>query len=116
MPVEHVPIERKETAIRILVTLLFVVIAELVIEIVLGVVILFDLAYTLITTQPPPERVRHFANRTISYLYRILRYITYNDTERPFPFSDFPVEVEPSTAPPEKRRIGEDRERGSEET
>lgn len=116
MPVEEIQIERKETAVRVLVTLLFVVIAEVVVEVILGVVILFDLAYTLITKQLPPERVRRFANRTISYLYRILRYLTYNDTERPFPFSDFPLEVESSAGPREIRELAAEREPGSEDT
>ncbi len=43
--------------------------------------------------RPPNNRVRSFANRTLSYLYRITRYLTYNQSKVPFPFSDFPPEV-----------------------
>ena len=87
-------IERPETGIRILLSLLFLLIAE-VVRIVLGVTIVFALAWTLITKRPPSERVRDFANRTLSYQYRLYRYLTYTDPDRPFPFSDFPPEIEP---------------------
>ncbi len=106
MPTENTQIDRKETAIRILLTLLFVVIVERVIEAILAVVILFELVYALMTRRPPGERVRRFANRTLSYLYRITRFLTYNEPEPPFPFADFPSEVEPP-APLHKRREGE---------
>lgn len=53
------------------------------------------LGFALVTTRPPSERVRRFANRVLSYLYHIVRYLTYNEPELPFPFSDFPPELEP---------------------
>lgn len=87
-------IERKDTGIRMLLTLLFVVILHAV-EAVLAVTVLFSLAVALITKRPPGERVRRFANRTLSYLYHIVRYLTYNEHQAPFPFADFPPEVEP---------------------
>jgi len=105
MQVNGTQIERKETGIRILLTLLFVVILS-VAESVLGVVILFELAFALITRQPPGERVRRFANRTLSYLYHIVRYLTYNESEPPFPFSDFPPELEPPVSMPERGVVG----------
>lgn len=87
-------IERKETGIRILLTVLFVVIWH-VAETVLGVTVLFQLAYALITKRSPGERVKRFANHALSYLYHILRYLTYHEVEPPFPFADFPPELEP---------------------
>jgi hypothetical protein len=95
-------IDRVDTAIRILITLLFFVIAR-VGEGVLGAVIFFELLFTLVTKDPPSPRVRQFANRVIAYLYRIARYLTYNEPVAPFPFQDFPPEVE---APGEPRRLG----------
>ncbi|MBI3301035.1 MAG: DUF4389 domain-containing protein [Deltaproteobacteria bacterium] len=95
MQEDATPIERKETGVRILLSLLFGVIAH-VVGTVLGVVVLFELAFALITKRPPSERVTHFANRTLSYLYRVVRYLTYNEPEPPFPFSDFPAAMEPS--------------------
>ncbi len=105
MQTEGTQIERKETAIRILLTLLFVVIVARIVEAILAMVILFELAYALIARRPPGEGVRRFANRTLSYLYRILRFLTYNEPDPPFPFADFPPEVEPP-APLRKRREG----------
>ena len=87
-------IERKDTAIRLVYTLFFVVIVR-VVEAVVGVVVVFSLVFTLITKRPPSESVKRFANRTISYLYHILRYATYNETSPPFPFAEFPQEVDP---------------------
>ena len=106
MPSDNMPIDRKETVVRILLTLLFVVIVERIIEAILAVIILFELAYALITRRPPGERVRRFANRTLSYLYRITRFLTYNEPEPPFPFADFPSEVEPP-APLHQKREGD---------
>ncbi len=100
-------IERKDTLIRILLSLLFVVISR-VVETILVLVILFQLAYALITKQPPGERVKHFANRTLGYLYRIVRYLTYNEPEPPFPFADFPSEVEPSVPMHQERETGKE--------
>lgn len=82
-------LERGETGIRILLTLLFVLIATA-LETVLGVVIVFELLWALLTRQPPSSRVRDFANRVVGYYYRIGRYMTYNDARPPFPFADFP--------------------------
>ncbi len=95
MESEQAPIERKETGIRVVLSVLFWVILE-VVKTALGVLVLFQLIYTLITQKPPSDRVRGFANRALSYQYRLLRYLTYNEPGRPFPFSDFPPEVEPS--------------------
>ena len=103
MPTENTQIDRKDTIIRILLTLLFVVIVARVIEAMLAMVIIFELAYALLTRRPPGERVKRFANRTLSYLYRITRFLTYNEPELPFPFADFPSEVEPP-APLHQRR------------
>ena len=87
-------IERTDTGIRILFSVLFLLIAE-VVQMILGLAVLFSLAFALVTKRPPSERVRHFTNRTISYLYQVFRYVTYNAAEPPFPFADFPAELEP---------------------
>jgi hypothetical protein len=94
MEYDDVEIARGETGIRILFTLLFWLIAR-VLGTVLGVLVFFELIYTLVTQRLPGSRVRRFANRTLAYLYRITRYVTYNERDAPFPFRDFPPEVEP---------------------
>jgi hypothetical protein len=95
---DEVEIRRGESGVRLLITLLFFVIAE-VIEAVLVLAILFGVLWALVTQAPPPERVRSFSNRVIGYFYRIARYLTYNEPHAPFPFSEFPAEVEPPDEP-----------------
>jgi Domain of unknown function (DUF4389) len=87
-------IPRKDTACRIALTLLFVIAAG-VVRTVLGLIVIFELLFTLITRRPPGTRVRELANRITTYYYRILRYLTYNESEVPFPFSDFPEPLQP---------------------
>ncbi len=98
METQGFEISRGATGVRCLLALLFFVITRVVGTVVL-VVVIFELLYTLITTSPPPERVRSFANRALSYIYRVLRYLTYAEPRPPFPFADFPDEIEPLGAP-----------------
>ena len=111
-------IERRETAMRMLLSLLYLLIGRA-IETVLFLVILFELIYTLATKEPPGERVRNFANRVLSYFYRIGRFLTYNEHQAPFPFADFPAEVEPigrgHRLPQEIRSVDDDEEEELEE-
>jgi hypothetical protein len=95
-------IDRKDTGIRVLLTLLFALIAGLV-ESVVGLIIVFALLWAFITKQPPGLRVRALANRIITYYYRIGRYLTYNESLVPFPFSEFPEALEESRWTPESR-------------
>ena len=84
---------RKQVAIRLLYTLLYVAIFELVKTIVL-LITLFEYFFLLITLRHN-EPARTFANRVAAYGYRVMRYLTLNDNQRPFPFADFPAEIEP---------------------
>ncbi len=93
-------IERRDTGIRILLTILFALIAS-VVETILSVIVLFTLIWALVTRQAPSNRVRALANRIVTYYYRIGRYVTYNETQVPFPFSDFPESFEESGWNPE---------------
>ncbi len=92
---EEVEIERGDTLVRIVLTLLFALVAG-VVEIVLRVLVAFSLIYALVLRKPPSQRVRGLANRIVAYNYRIYRYLTYNEPVAPFPFTDFPTEIEPS--------------------
>ena len=92
-PYELEPIDRIETGVRALKTVLFFMIAR-VVEFTLLVVILFELLYVLITGQDPAAGVKRFAARVTDYLVEIIRYLTYNDDEAPFPFRDFPQDRE----------------------
>ena len=85
------PIDRVETGVRALKTVLFYVVTQ-VIQFVLVVVVLFDLLYALITGQDPSQGLRSFSQRVIDYWVEIARYLTYLNDEAPFPFRDFPPE------------------------
>jgi hypothetical protein len=85
-------ISRKQVAIRLLYTLLYVAIFELVKTVVL-LITLFEYFLLLVTLQHN-EAARAFANQVATYGYRVMRYLTLNENQRPFPFSDFPAEIE----------------------
>lgn len=87
---------RKQVAIRLLYTLLYVAIFELVKTIVL-LITLFEY-FILLLTLRHNEPARTFGNKVAAYGYRVMRYLTLNDNQRPFPFADFPGEIEPPEA------------------
>ena len=94
MPDElQVTTTRKQIAIRLLYTLLYMAIFELVKTIVV-LITLFEYFFLLITLQHN-EPARTFANKVATYGYRVMRYLTLNESQRPFPFTDFPAEIEP---------------------
>ena len=84
----------KQIGIRLLYTILFLVILVIVLAIV-KVVVVFQFIY-LFSTRKSNESVRRFSNKISTYGYRIFRYITLNESQRPFPFTDLPPELEPS--------------------
>lgn len=91
--ISELDLDPRDTGIRILLTLIFMIVAS-VINSLLGVLVAFSLLWALITRRPPHPRLRSLANRIVTYEYRIHRYITYNDAEVPFPFSDLPNSLE----------------------
>ncbi len=92
---ERAPIDRADTAIRLVLSLLFLLIAG-VVELVLRVLVAFSLIYAFVLAEPPSDTVRGFANRITAYLYRIYRYLTYNEARAPFPFAELEDPLEPS--------------------
>jgi hypothetical protein len=88
----QVTASRKLVAIRLLYTLLYVAIFELVKTIIL-LITLFEYFFLLVTLRHN-EPARTFANKVAAYGYRVMRYLTLNENQRPFPFSDFPGEIE----------------------
>ena len=87
-------VSRKQIGIRLLYTILFLVVLGIVIVMV-KVVVVFQFIY-FFSTRKPNESVRQFSNKMSTYGYRIFRYITLNESQRPFPFTEFPQELEPS--------------------
>lgn len=89
-------IERVDTSIRIVLSVLFALAAKFILDVGLAFLIGFSLLYTLITRRRPARTVRDVSNKLAVYYYRILRYLTYNESAPPFPFADLPDALEPS--------------------
>jgi hypothetical protein len=83
---------RKQIAIRLLYTLLYAAIFE-VVKTIIFLITIFEYFFLLITLRHN-EPARGFANQVAAYGYRIMRYLTLNENQRPFPFSEFPGELE----------------------
>jgi hypothetical protein len=93
-------IDRRDTGIRVLLTILLAIVTEIISSIV-GLIVVFSLIWSFVTRRAPGDGLRNAANRLITYDYRIARWLTYNEGEIPFPFSDFPDALEPSTWEPD---------------
>jgi len=92
----QVTTSRKQVAIRLLYTLLYVAIFEVVKTIIL-LITLFEY-FLLLVTLRHNEPARSFANQVAAYGYRVMRYLTLNENPRPFPFAEVPAELEPPEA------------------
>jgi hypothetical protein len=83
---------RKNIAIRFIYALVFLVMFEI-LKIILQFTVLFQYVYLLITKKHS-EPVREFSNKLATYIYKIIRYVTLSDNDRPFPFNSLPDALE----------------------
>jgi hypothetical protein len=83
---------RKKIAIRLLYTMLFLIVFEI-LKVIIQVAVLFQYVYLFIT-KDYNNPIRNFSNKVSVYAYRVMRYITLNENEKPFPFQDFPEEMD----------------------
>jgi hypothetical protein len=83
---------RKKIVIRLLYTVFFFIVFEI-LKIIIQVSVLFQYVYLLIS-KTYSQPVRNFTNKVSVYAYRVLRYVTLNENEKPYPFHDFPLEME----------------------
>jgi len=90
--IEEAKTPRKQIGIRFLYTLLYLVVLE-VLKVVVQISVILQFIYLLIT-QKYSEPLRNFSNKLAAYAYRVMRYATLNENFRPFPFNDFPTEME----------------------
>ena len=86
------PIPRGKIGMRLIFTLIFLVILSLM-HLIIQMTTVIQYVILLIT-RSYSEPLRSFSNKAAAYVYRIIRYITLNDNTRPFPFTDFPGEIE----------------------
>ncbi|MBU1163338.1 MAG: DUF4389 domain-containing protein [Proteobacteria bacterium] len=85
-------LSRKKISIRLLYTVFFLIVFEI-LKIIVQVTVLFQYVYLFITkTYSNP--VRRFSNKVSFYAYRVMRYVTLNENTLPFPFADFPEETD----------------------
>jgi hypothetical protein len=85
-------IQRKDIAVRLLFTVFFLIVLAIV-KLIVQVIVLFQYVYVFITLTPS-QPLRTFSNQLATYDYRIIRYVTLNENDRPFPFCEFPREME----------------------
>ena len=86
-------LSRNQIAIRLLYTILFLPIYAICNALVVLTTV-FQFALLFITLEHS-EPVRSFANRVVTYAYRVWRYVSLNSSQRPFPFAEFPEDLEP---------------------
>jgi hypothetical protein len=85
-------LSRKKLGIRLLYTVFFLIVFEI-LKIIVQVTVLFQYVYLFITkTYSNP--VRRFSNKVSFYAYRVMRYVTLNENTLPFPFANFPEETD----------------------
>ena len=89
---QEIAATRKQIGVRLLFTLLFLIIFE-VLKLVIQITVVFQFIYLLITRKYS-DPLRIFSNKVATYAYKIIRYMTLNDNYRPFPFNDFPSMME----------------------
>ena len=90
----EIAVTRPKILVRFALTIVFLIVIELLVTII-QLTVLFQFVYLLITRKYH-QPIRRFANKVSSYLYRVSRYSCLNENQLPFPFSDFPDEVEPA--------------------
>jgi len=81
-------LRRKQTWLRGLYMLLFIVLYH-VAEFVVGVVVLLQFLFCLVSGKTNANLLQ-FAEGLSRYAYQILRYLMFNDERRPYPFADWP--------------------------
>ena len=89
---ESALVSRKKIAIRLLYTLLFMVVFEI-LKVIIQVAVVFQYVYLFIV-RTHNDPVRRFSNKVSVFAYRVMRYVTLNENMRPFPFADFPQEMD----------------------
>ena len=84
-------VDRVDTVVRLLYTLLFFLIIR-VVEGAIGLIVFFQLVFALVTKSTPNPAITSFARRVVEYGYQIGHYVTYNRDRPPFPFDELPDE------------------------
>ena len=79
---------RRETAIRFLFVILFAAIYS-VTEIVLVTLVVLQFGFKLVTCETN-SKLGAFSKNINRYIFQLLQFVTFNQDEKPFPFSEWP--------------------------
>ncbi len=90
LPEDKIP--RGKIGMRLILTILCLIILH-VVQFVIQVLSLVQYIILFIT-RVHSEPLRRFSNQAATYAYRLMRYVTLNENTRPFPFTEFPKEME----------------------
>jgi hypothetical protein len=90
------PVSRTQILIRLLYSVLFLAILG-VVNFLIQLATVFQYIMLLITLSPS-EPVRRVTNQLAVYGYQVMRYLALNGNVRPFPFTEYPQEMEPSVS------------------
>jgi hypothetical protein len=71
---------------------LYLIVLEI-IKLIVQITVVLQFIYLMIA-QNYSVPLRSFSNKLATYAYRVMRYATLNENLRPFPFHDFPAEME----------------------
>lgn len=93
VPVAAAGVGRLKVLLRLLYTILFLLVFEI-LRLIVQVTVLGQYLYLLVVGTPS-EPLRKFGSRVADYSYRVIRYLTLNENDRPYPFKRFPGEVDP---------------------
>ena len=82
--------------VKIVVRLIFTLVFQVILSIMHFIIQMLTLIQyvVLLITRSYSEPLRSFSNQAAAYVYRLIRYITLNENVRPFPFTEFPREIE----------------------
>ncbi len=80
---------RRETWIRALFVILFALIYG-VAEVVLVMVVFIQFGFVLVAGERN-QKLLDFGASLSTFVFQILRYVTFNSDDKPFPFSDWPA-------------------------
>ena len=89
---EEITPSRKDILIRLLYTVLYLLIFEI-IKLIVQVAVVFQYIFLIITLDYN-KPIRNFSNKLATYTYDVIRYLTLNKNPRPFPFNDYPEPLE----------------------
>jgi len=85
---------RKKIALRFVITLIYTIFCTIV-NIVIFLLTIFQYIILLLTTKQI-EAIKNLSHKLTAYSYKMLRYMTLNETAATFPFGKLPGAIEPA--------------------